>query len=440
MTINILIPKDNYNERVYAIKILLSLFIDTELIDIVIKIEDITDYHFFIDDNEIIIKDNFWCNWTEPLSYLTEKALPLPIRGECKFTSEQNIVCIYGKPEINVSEKLIVCEADIIASTFFMLTRWEEYINKVRDNHDRFTAKESIAYKYGFLERPIVNEYAQLLENMLLHIGLPPQCLSTRKFELILTHDIDKMRYCSVKNLLGDIVKRRNFKLFFRNFRYFLNTPFDTYDFLMSESERYGLRSHFYFMASKDNNDHDYDFYLDSKTFRNLINDIRTRGHVIGFHPGYMTYKDTTKWATQKNELSAKTNQVISEGRQHYLMMDIPMTLQIWSDNDMKIDSTLGYADHIGFRCGTGDFFRVFNFLTRKEMHVFERPLIIMDGTLRQYMKLSNDEARDKVFKLIDISKKYCMPMTVLFHNSSFSCEWNGYERLYKDILQYAAN
>lgn len=440
MTINIVIPSDNHEERTYALKTLLSLFIDQKLLDVVIKVEETTDYHFFVDDNEIIINDDFWCHWPEPLSYLTPKALPHPVRGKCSFTSEQDIVCIYGKPEINVSEKLIICKSDIIASTFFMLTRWEEYVNGARDIHDRFTAKESIAYKYGFLNRPIVNEYARLLENMLLHIGLPRRCLSIGKFELVLTHDIDKMRYTSVKSLLGDIVKRWDLKLFFRNLQLSFSNPFNTYSFLMSESEKYGLKSHFYFMASKDNNGYDYDFYINSKAFRNLINDIRTRGHIIGFHPGYTTYKNPTKWAIQKNKLSAKINQVISEGRQHYLMMDISTTLQIWADHDMKIDSTLGYADCIGFRCGTGNYFRVFNFLTRKEMPLLEQPLIVMDGTLRQYMKLSDDEARDKVFEFIDISKKYCMPMTILFHNSSFSFVWEGCESLYRDILQYAAN
>ena len=52
---------------------------------------------------------------------------------------------------------------DILGSSFFMLIRYEEYVKKERDNLALFSAKDSLAYQEFFLERPIINEYIELL-------------------------------------------------------------------------------------------------------------------------------------------------------------------------------------------------------------------------------------------------------------------------------------
>ena len=71
----------------------------------------------------------------------------------------------------NPKFKIIECGIDIFASSFFMLTRWEEYVNKIRDMHNRFPAYASLACKNNFLDRPIVNEYVEMLWNMLKFLG-----------------------------------------------------------------------------------------------------------------------------------------------------------------------------------------------------------------------------------------------------------------------------
>ena len=85
-----------------------------------------------------------------------------------KFIPEEDIPVIYGNAKLNIeNSKLITCGIDIFASSFFMLTRWEEYVNKSRDLHNRFPGNESLALKFNFLNRPIVNEYVVMLKNMM---------------------------------------------------------------------------------------------------------------------------------------------------------------------------------------------------------------------------------------------------------------------------------
>ena len=91
----------------------------------------------------------------------------------------------------------------------------------------------------------------------------------------------------------------------------------------------------------------------------------------------------------------------------------------------MKIDSTCGYADRVGFRCGTGQEYSVFNILTREKLKLKERPLLLMDTTLFCYQKLDQDIIRDLVNKL----SLHTNMFTVLWHNTQIQ-HMNDYEKL----------
>jgi len=104
----------------------------------------------------------------------------------------------------------------------------------------------------------------------------------------------------------------------------------------------------------------------------------------------------------------------ILEGREHYLRFEVPTTWQVWEDNGMQIDSTCGYADKEGFRCGTGDEFSVFNILTREKLRLKERPLVVMDCSLFDYNNYSYEEAMIKVVSMKEKSNTF----TYLWHNS----------------------
>jgi hypothetical protein len=305
--------------------------------------------------------------------------------------------------------------------------------------HNRFQGSLCVAYKNNFLHRPVVNEYVEMLWNMLQKLGYKGE-KKQQNYELVLTHDVDFIRYPrSYITLLGDILKRRDLKLAYEHFKKMLiSDPYATFDFLMTVSESLGLKSHFYFMSSSKKPLYNSAFYLKCRSFNLTIEKIKKRGHIIGFHPGYYTYNDLEIWSAEKKILEEAVKEQIDEGRQHYLRMDVTKTLLIWDKNNMKVDSTLGYADIEGFRCGTGDIFPVFHFLSRKQLYVKERPLIIMDGTLRHYQHYSNETALHKIQYYSYIGKRYDTKITILFHNSSFHGEWEGFETIYKNSLESA--
>jgi hypothetical protein len=434
--LNIILPANNIPEREYIVKTLFSDFLGLAYN---LKFDHtIQHYSISFDDCVLEIRDGFFNRYPGDLSYLKSEALPgKVIAATNDFTFESDVPVIYGNPEISISEKKISCGIDIFASSFFMLSRWEEYVGQVKDDHERFPFSESAAFKNGFLHRPVVNEYVEMLWNMLIRLGYQGK-RKERNYELVLTHDIDHMDYPRILRILAaDVLKRRNLKRAWEHFQYYVisrSNPFDTFGFILDISEKLGLKSHFYFMAANTGKSPDTTFYLNSKRFRKKIREIKARGHLIGFHPGYYVYNDEIKWSNEKNLLSEAAQCNIVEGRQHYLRFGFPETIRIWENNRMDIDSTLGYANKEGYRCGTGDLYPVFDCLNRKELHLKERPLIIMDGTLKRQYSL--DQSLKVMREYMALAKRYNSTLTILFHNSSFyGEEWEGYDDLYKKAL-----
>jgi len=253
------IPNNNIAERKYIINILLCEFLGLKYN---IEIKNIQDYEIILkNENKLIIKDSFFNKFQKDLEYLDEKNIPQKVEfGKNEFIVENDILIIFGKNKCEIKKNEIVCEIDIFASSFFMLSRWEEYVNKTRDNHNRFPAYASLAYKNNFLDRPVVNEYLEMLCNMLKFLGFK-QKRKERKFKFVLTHDVDvaykfKSKFLMFKELLGDLLKRKSINIFLSNVKlqinYFKNKkdPYDTYDYLMDISEKVGVKSYFFLHSS----------------------------------------------------------------------------------------------------------------------------------------------------------------------------------------------
>ena len=443
--IKICIPSNNIEERKYIIEVFFDEFLGLEY---ELEIKDVKNYEMILSNNsKLIIKDHFFSKFSKNLQYLDKKNIPQKVEfGKNRFTVEKDIPIIYGNNELEINDNQIICGIDIFASSFFMLTRWEEYVNKTRDIHNRFPAYASLAYKNNFLDRPIVNEYVEMLWNMLKFLG----CKQERKergFEIVLTHDVDEVKFWKSKGqllriVLGDILKRRNVKLALERLsEYYLvkrnsiKDPFDTFEWLMDKSEAIGTVSRFYFMSGGNSQ---YDNRYDVKGLKLLMRKIRERGHVIGFHPSYNSYNNLRQFREEKRLLEEVCECSLIEGRQHYLRFEVPTTWQIWEDCEMSIDSTCGYPEEPGFRCGTGDEFSVFNILTRKKLNLKERPLVFMDGTYYGYNKHTPaNVVVKKIEQLIDISRRFNQKIIFLFHNSIFSFSKTvDFSYLYKTILR----
>ncbi len=315
-----------------------------------------------------------------------------------------------------------------------MLTRYEEYVVRERDAHQRFPANMSLAYREGFLSRPLVNEYLEILWIVMKRLWRFLRRKS-RTYRVIPTHDVDwpAVGYrvpwrLVLRGVLGDVFARRSLgsgvrRLSAKLFNQFNIDPANTFDWLMNLSETYGLQSEFYFISDHTAGFRDGVYTLEDEYIRNLLRMINKRGHLIGLHPSYETYCCPEQVRHEFDQLYTAVQKLGIQqsrwgGRQHYLRWENPITWQAWDDAGLDYDSTLTYADHVGFRCSVCYEYPVFNLKTRQSLRLRERPLIAMDRTLLDYMKLSLDDTVGTLVTLGNRVRRFAGEMVLLWHNS----------------------
>jgi hypothetical protein len=341
---------------------------------------------------------------------------------------------------------------DVFGGAFFMLSRYEELVVPARDHHGRFAATSSLAYAEGFLGIPIVDAYAELLWSALQ--GLWPRLeRRARSFQLALSHDVDQPLALAgrgapalVRQLGADLLMRRDAELAGRRLRSWARLrrgdhtldPYNTFDFLMDVSERHSIAGAFYFLATEEISALDGPYTLEQPWIEALIRRIHERDHEIGLHPSFETPLDPVLTEVEFSRLrDAAERQGVSQerwgGRQHYLRWQNPVTWSNWEAAGLSYDSTVGYADRIGFRAGTCHEFRPFHLLERRPLQLRERPLHVMDRTLFDYMKLSPDVASEKVLELARECRRYDGTFSLLCHNSSLPT--NSQKRWYEALI-----
>ena len=465
--LKITIPNNNIEERKYILDIIFDEFLGLEYKVEARREKGEGDWEIELENgSKIIFEDHFFNKYLNNLEYLKLENIPSKVEfAQNQFIVENNIPVIYGNSKLetkndeletkNQKLKTIFCGIDIFASIFFMLTRWEEYVNKNRDKHDRFPATESLAYKNGFLDRPIVNEYIEMLKNMLLELGLI-QKLKTRNYQLFVSCDVDQPYDCTVENIqnharvgAGDILKRKSIKEFAKRVRRYIFNKFGNYRYdenytfpwCMDICEKAGTKAAFYFIPTsieKQNGCYE----LQDKKIQNLIKYIDSRGHEIGVHGSYQTYKDKEKAKLQKNMLddtfnSLDISQKIVGNRQHYLRWDSSITPYVLEYAGFIYDTTGSYADRPGFRYGVCYKFSMFDILSRKKLSIKQRPLIVMECTIidKVYMGLGYSEEALKTMKdLKEKCFKYNGNFSLLWHNSHFKTKDD--KKMFEDIVR----
>lgn len=446
MEVAVRFPANFQNERSYTLKVLFSYF---KNVDLVLVPEERTDYLVSWKERTLIIEDHFWKESSE--NEIDQVWQNTPKNPEVLNIPElkTSFISIYGSPEIVFKDTSVHLKSDIISSTFFFLSRWEEWISNERDEHDRFPDKENYLIKHGLQRRPVVNEYIEFFR-LLLSEWTSDVVEYNRKYEVYVTHDVDEIyRYRPtfkwLKAVGGDILLRKDVISAFKSFSKGLLTQFSskfddsqTFDYFMDISEKYNLKSYFYFIPGE-KGEKDFRYSVSSTSVKNLIEHIHQRDHVIGIHPSYRSKEEPTYFEEEVRRLRGISPANIEEGRHHYLRMNFPTTINEWKKNGLKTDSSLGFSEYAGFRAGICYEFPIFNLDKRAEMEVTERPLTVMEVAL-EHNTDSYQQFIDQVQELASIVQKYKGDFVLLWHNNNIHHPaWKKLGCHYEDVIKCIA-
>jgi len=359
-----------------------------------------------------------------------------------------------NKPLITTNTNGIHIGYDLIGLTYWMLSRQEEVNRRDLDEHGRFPARASHAFKNGYLDRPIVDEWLDILSQVIKRIW-PEIKLKSNHFNLQVSHDVDEpSRYgfrsfkALMRAMAGDILVRNNVKSAIIAPWVRLNSasqlhrldPANTFEWIMDQSDINGILSTFYFLGGSTNPSFDADYSLNHSAIRGLMRRIHERGHRIGLHPSYGSYRQAKLIKLELNRLKQiAAEEGISQerwgARMHYLRWEHPTTLQMLTDAGLSYDNTLSYADMPGFRCGTCFEYEAFDPVEKKALPISIQPLIVMDRSLfsSKYLSLDCEMAIDKIKQLKNICTIFNGSFSILWHNTELVT--TKQKEFYKSIL-----
>jgi len=315
--------------------------------------------------------------------------------------------------------------ADIIAGAFYLLSGWQEYFSDARDRHGRFPYAASVQQRYDFVTRPVVNYYFDVLKTALEHVTgrplRPRHWAGGAPFAAFISHDIDNLR-SAWKAPAKAALKRGNLVQFGQHLWQHLARPdaWDNLEQVAATVAEYGAKSTFFILPEHrpgadgtPNAD-----YILTPRLRQRLQKLARQDAEISLHGSIGTAREEGR-LRRESRPESRANPGL---RFHYLRWEPRATPALVDAVGFGYDSTLGFAEHFGFRHSYCAPFYPFNFATGGAHQFLEIPLNVMDATLHHphYLQLSAPEILPALQPMLAEIARFGGVATVLWHNDHF--------------------
>ena len=331
---------------------------------------------------------------------------------------------------------------DIFAASFYLISRYEEYSDFEPDEHGRFRAAYSLAYKNGFLSKPVIDLWAKEWVKELIK-KFHNLVFRKSEFSALVTVDIDqpfeflgKDIFRSIGGLFLDIGKKTGKAGDrYRTYAKGEKDPWDVFDYITDEADKSGVAARF-FVPVGDRSDFDRQPSWNNEEYRNLVVKI-SRKYKIGLHPSYYASGNISKINSEAGRLKEIVSQEIDTSRYHFLRFRFPGSFSVLPEAGIFEDYSMGYADEPGFRAGIARPFFFYDLIREEVTKLRIVPFQVMDATLHQYRKMDSVNSMETVSRLIEEVKNVGGLFVSIWHNTSLldTDEWDGWRKLFEKML-----
>jgi len=331
---------------------------------------------------------------------------------------------------------------DPLAASFFLLSRYEEYLPHRSDEHGRYDSNQSILIQRKWQHMPLVEMYSEKLATWL-HQSYPSIPGLRGEFKPMITVDVDQIFAMKAKGLvrsmvatakdtvMGRGVQRANVMLGRKP------DPNDMYDRLLESCKSAVVEPLFFFQVGESSR-FDINNPPHLNEVRQRINEIALRSRV-GIHPSYYSSTKQGTIAKELERLREITSESIQVSRQHYLRFQLPRTFHELADLGIQEEYSMGYHEFNGFRAGTCWPFKLFDLEKEEVVDITLYPTAWMDLTaIRLHPR--EEDAWQELLDLKEITAKYKGYLITTWHpevlvasNEDYS-SWNIFDRLIEHV------
>lgn len=386
-------------------------------------------------------------------NYGTEASLP-----KQPLQQWEEVPILYGEDTTEMIDGTLIIHADIVAGTYFLISRYEEMVRrKTRDAHNRFPGKESLPYKAGFIDRPIIEEWGALLRAKIRETGIEINEAPQKINKVYLTHDVDQLaHYRNIRGMMGGFLRgikrpKEGKKALKSYFGGLIFDPWYTFPYLYKldnelkqkmGNDRCEVITFLRSYSGKRKEDKPLANLL-HPDYKTLIRYTKRKKISLGLHTSYEAGCNPLLISEEKKRLDKFARIDTTYNRNHYLNNREPEDFEYLISCGITDDFSMGYADMAGFRLGTCRPVRWINPVTKKLTDLILHSLIIMDCTLneKKYMYMNAHDAYQYCVQLINCVEKFNGDINLLWHNTMVEKTPQLYHRkLYHDIIKFLEN
>lgn len=334
---------------------------------------------------------------------------------------------------------------DIFAASFYLLSRYEEYLPHKKDEYGRYAHTNSIAFKEGFLQEPLVNSWIINLK-AILREKFPTFKPQPSTFNFLPTYDIDmaweykhKGWWRNTGGLLLSLIKGQFAKLGER-----MNVlsgkrkdPYDTYDWLDQLHDKYKLQPHYFFLVPVEQGRYDKNISPHKKEMQQLVRKHASR-YRTGIHPSWHSGDKPQLLKKEIETLTTIAGTTINSSRQHYIRFILPETFRSLIDNGIRFDFSMGYGSINGFRASVASPFFWYDLENDSQTPLLLYPFCYMEANSFYEQHHTAEQSLDEIRHYYKVVKAVGGTMIMIWHNSFLgtSASFKGWREVYEVFMQ----
>lgn len=334
---------------------------------------------------------------------------------------------------------------DVFAATFYLLSRYEEYLPHKKDMYGRYAHENSLAFKEGFLAKPLINIWLQNFKQAL-KVKFPSFTIHHSPFTFLPTYDIDeaysfkhKQWWRSAGAAVKDLLKGKFNR--FAERRKVLDSkkpdPFDAYAWMDDLHRPYHLKPRYFFLVPDKTGKYDRNILPREKALQTLIRQHAEK-YSIGVHPSWQSGDDPGLVRKEKETIENIAKIKITSSRQHFIRFNLPQTFRHLLDGGIREDFSMGYGSINGFRASAASPFYWYDLEKEQTTSLLLQPFCYMEANSFFEQRLSPLQALDEMCYYYNEVKKVNGSLISIWHNTFLGTDkkYAGWREVYAQFVK----
>lgn len=334
---------------------------------------------------------------------------------------------------------------DIFSAIFYLITRYEEYLPHEMDEYGRYAHTNSLAWREGFLDLPLVNYWLQDLREALSR-RFPDLVFRYPVFKFVPTYDIDiawSFLHKGWKRNVGGALKAlvtgkwRELKLRADVLAGRRTDPFDCYEWLDSVHLYCRLKPYYFFLVPAQNKGVDKNILPSSPGLQQLVQ-YHGAGYRIGVHPSWQSGDEPHLLKEEIEWLETMAGQPITRSRQHYLRFTLPDTCRRLLDHGIRQEFSMGYGTINGFRASIASSYYWYDLEKEQTTPLRIFPFCFMDANAFYEQRYTPSRAMQELMHYYRHIRKVNGLMVTIWHNHFLGSDpqFAGWREIYEIFLK----